>query len=157
MAQNVMTATFKQRIIDDLITAIVADDYTGVLVETQLRVILFTNTPALSQDTVFDDLTEATFGGYGAATPTEWSSERRDNQGNFSILSNSINFDCTEEPFGETITGAALVSMLPTANTLLYAQLFDTPINITGAGQGITYSAEFLLSFNMTCGEGCLC
>ncbi len=157
MAKSIVTAAFKSLVLDQLRMDVVAGDFHGVLYEGDLEVRLITGTPTVTQDTTQDDLTYATFGGYTPTTLASWSLNRRDMAGNYLILGESIAFDCTGTPFGDVITGAVLVNTRVPDGLLVYVQMFDTPINITGAGQGINYSPEFLLEFNMTAGEGCLC
>jgi hypothetical protein len=157
MGQFIATSYFKQQILADLVESVTAGDYDGVLVPANVSVGLITGTPIITQDTALADLTQPAFGGYAITPMTSWGITRRDNSGNYSKLGNSIAFNCTGTPHSDVVTGAFLVDNTTTPDTLLGVQMFDTPVNITAIGNGLNYSPEVLLAFDLTTGEGCLC
>jgi hypothetical protein len=157
MGQMIATSYFKQQILADLVESVTAGDYGGVLVPANVSVGLITGTPVVTQDTVLGDLTQPTFGGYAVTALTSWGVTRRDGAGNYSKLGNSIAFNCTGTPHSDIVTGAILLDNTTTPDTLLGVQFFDTPVNITQIGNGLNYSPEVALAFNLTTGEGCLC
>lgn len=98
--------------------------------------VLFTASPPLNVDTKLSDLTLATFTGYAAVTALAFGTPYIDVNGMSVIVAPSEDFISTADTPSETITGWALVDSGLT--TLYYAEVLDTPVPITQAGDGLT-------------------
>lgn len=156
MGLFVPTSYFKVQILTGLKIVITADDYDGILVPANVSLGLLTNVVAPNQDTVLADLVPPTFGGYALTPLTSWSVIRREVDGMYSILSNSIPFYCTGSPYSDTITGVYLVNNVPTPDVLLGVQMFTSPYPIAGVATGFNFSVEIGLAAMLTLGEGTL-
>jgi len=109
---------------------------------------LATSMPAPTMEVTVADFTEATFDGYAAATGLVPSAAYYDGQGvNFIFTGGALNFLCTGPTVSQMVVGAWLTCTLAGAtNKLLASCLFDAPIAVARAGDGIELSFQWRLS-----------
>lgn len=107
------------------------------------KCILFTNTPALTKDSVVGDLTQPTFPGYASAVVT-WSVAKRDDAGNISVDSGLMKFQMSDATVPTIVKGYGIVDSAGT--TLLAAETFDAPVDLTDALSICAFVID--LSFN---------
>lgn len=96
--------------------------------------ILITGPTSISKDTVFADVTEATFDGYAAVAAQAFSPAYVAPGGAIQISAPSVLFTDTGNVTPNTVTGWALVDAGKT--TLYYVEKFDTSIVMDGTGEG---------------------
>src|SRR5688572_32940844 len=111
---------------------------------TTLRVRLFQSNTTPSQSTVIGDLTEATFSGYAAVTPSFGASATASNKG---TITDSAARDFTHNGGGtsNTIYGY-YVTYESGGSTLLWAERFDIAQTLANNGDKITLTAKFTLN-----------
>jgi len=91
------------------------------------KVVLFVNTPALGPDTLYSDLTIATFTGYAASTAIVWVAPGDSSETQLPVVyGDAKTFTCSGDPLDNTVTGYAIVDK-SVAPVLLAAALLATP------------------------------
>lgn len=130
----VTTNAFDKKVLDGLIASVTSGDYAGPLVGCKMG--LFTNPITPSKNTLYADLTVATFTGYALVALT-YSAELTDGAGVQQLVSNLCNFRATGTPASEVLYGYFITD--GNVSPVLYGlETFPSPIVVSVAGNGVS-------------------
>jgi hypothetical protein len=147
---NVMTEAFFRGLVNDAKAHVSSGSRDSALYGAKLG--LFTNALMLSSQMLLADLVIPTYPGYAAVAVT-WSSVFRKQNRGYATQSQLAEFQMDDDTTPTTVVGAFVVAADNT--TLLWAELFDTPVQLVTADDAVVYTAEMECG-NNTWGEGSL-
>jgi len=106
------------------------------------KIILFQNNITVDEDTVFGDLTEATFSGYMSVTPT-WGTPAIDGAGKASMTATPVVFAHNGGGTSNTIFGYAWVDASVMDPKIIAANTLATPKSMSVLGDSLTITPTF--------------
>jgi hypothetical protein len=107
----------------------------GPLVGTSM--LTFTGAPNLTPGMTLGTLTESTFTGYARVALT-WGQLLMEADGSGKVLTQLADFRATASTVTEITTGYAVIDAATPTPNVLFAEMFPSPVNVTGAGEGIS-------------------
>jgi len=117
----------------DMLKLAAADDVDGAL--TGAKVALYTTNVSPTPETVWDDLTEATFTGYARSAAITWADPFNSSSTGVPVMTGDAKtFLCTGDPLGETVYGYAIVSGATPPVLLATRPISDPEIMSDGGG-----------------------
>jgi hypothetical protein len=87
------------------------------------------------------DFTECLFTGYARKALT-WGDVLMEADGSGKLLSNLADFRATGTAITEVVTGYGVIDAATPTPNVLFAEMFPSPVNVTGVGEGISVVGE---------------
>lgn len=110
---------------------------------------LFVNNVAITEDTVFSNLTEASFDGYVRHTAVTFDTAYVDSSGGWAVQTGLYQFLMTDSAEPQTVYGYFLINPTSSgASELLVAETFASPVSLAQANNSIFISGQVMLGGN---------
>lgn len=131
----ILTNASRKSLLSSIVTAI-ADAADGALVGT--AIMLYQDGPTLDENMVYSNFTECDFTGYARSSTVTWNTAYYSSLDYPELTGNRNDFVMTDTVATNTVKGFALVTGTAGSTVVHAAQDFDTPINLSTAGQGLS-------------------